>query len=187
MISGTDLKTGVTFLFKEQPHQVIKYTHTKMGRGGATIKVNIRNLATGSLAEESFTPNSKLEEVNTIKRRLQYLYSDGEVATFMHPETYAQYEVPMEVLGDSILFVKEGSDVDVLFWDEKALSVDVPSKVTLEVTETEMGVKGNSATNVFKPAKLENGLEVKVPLFIKKGDKIKVDTRESTYVERVND
>jgi len=186
MISATDLKNGTAFQIEEKPYTVIKYDHRKMGRGGATIKITAKNLETGQLKEYSFTPNNKFEEINTIKRQLQYLYNDGTVATFMDPESFTQYEVDLNVIGDAIHFIKEGSQVDVLFWDEKPLSVDIAPKITLEVVQTEKGVKGNSATNVFKPAKLENGLEIKVPLFIKVGDKIRVDTRDSSYVERVN-
>lgn len=187
MISATDLKGGTSFQIDGKPFQVIKYEHKKMGRGGATIKVSVRNLETGQLGEHSFTPNNKFEEINTIKKQLQYLYSDGNVATFMDPDSYSQHEVNLDVIGDAIHFIKEGSKVDVLFWEDRPLSVEIAPKVILEVTQTEKGVKGNSATNVFKPATLENGLEIKVPLFIKVGDKIKVDTRESTYVERVNE
>jgi len=187
MINATDLKGGTTFLFEEKPYQVVKYEHQKIGRGGATVKVSMRNLSTGQLEAKTFNGQVKFDEITTLKKRLQYLYNDGDVATFMDPSNYSQTEISIDVLGDSLLFIKEGSDVDVLFWDETAISVDIPPKVTLKVTETEPGHKGNSATNVYKPATLENGLEVKVPLFVKNGDKIRIDTRTSEYVERVND
>lgn len=186
MITATDLKTGTTFLFEDKPRQVVKYEHNKVGRGGATVRVSMRNLSNGQLETKTFNSTVKFDEITTIKKRLQYLFNDGTAATFMDPSDFSQTEVNLDTLGDSILFIKEGSDVDVLFWDEKPISVDIPPKVTLTVTETEPGLKGNSATNVYKPAKLENGLEVRVPLFIKKGEKIRVDTRTSEYVERVN-
>jgi elongation factor P len=118
------------------------------------------------------------------KRKLQYLYNDGSEAMFMDPRNYEQTGVPLEVLGNSVLFMTEGEEIDVLFWGDRALSVALAPKVTLEVTETDPGVKGNSASNIYKSAVLANGLQVKVPLFVKVGDKIRVDTRTSEYIER---
>ena len=187
MITASELKNGRTFLNEGKPFQVIKYSHTKIGRGGANIKVSAKNLETGAMSELSLSPTNKFDEISTQKKRMQYLYNDGEVATFMDPKTYEQSEIGMTVLGDSISFIKEGSEVDVLFWEEKALSIDIPPKVTLKVVEAAPGVKGNTASNIYKPAILENGLSVKVPLFIKEGEKVRVDTRTSEYVERVAD
>lgn len=187
MINATDLKNGTTFLIESKPYSVVRYEHIKVGRGGATIKVSLRNLETGSLSERSFTPNNKFDEIVTQKKRLQYLYQDGENASFMDPMTYEQTDINLEILGDKISFIKEGSEVDVLFWGDKALSIDIPPKIALKVIDTAPGVKGNSAANIYKPAKLENGLSVKVPLFINIGDKIRIDTRTSSYVERAND
>jgi elongation factor P len=184
MVNATDLKPGVTFLHNGQPFRVIKYSLIKMGRGGATVKINVRNLETGAVNELGFSSNVKVESVSTIKRNLQYLYNDGTTATFMDPKSYDQIEIPVKVLESELNFIKEGEIVDVLFWGERALSVDIAPKVTLEVTQTDPGVKGNSVSNLYKPATLENGLETKVPLFIKIGDKIRIDTRSGDYVER---
>ncbi|MBX4205843.1 elongation factor P [Candidatus Microgenomates bacterium] len=184
MINASDLKNGVTFLHNGQPFKVIKYNLVKMGRGGATVKVHVRNLETGSVNEFGFSSNVKVESVSTNKRALQYLYNDGSVATFMDPESYEQVEIPTNVLSNELAYIKEGEKVDVLFWGEKALSVDIAPKVTLTVAETDPGVKGNSVSNLYKSATLENGLQTKVPLFIKIGDKIRVDTRTGEYVER---
>jgi elongation factor P len=184
MIAATDLKAGVTFLSNGQPYQVIKYTLIKMGRGGATVKVNVRNLESGGVEEKTFSSNISVDEVNTFKRKLQYLFKDARNATFMDGKTFEQIEIPLAVLGDSASFLNEGESVDVLFWDERALAVEFPPKVTLKVVECDPGVKGNSATNIYKPAKLENGLAIKVPLFINTGDKIVVDTRTGEYIER---
>lgn len=184
MINATDLKGGVTFLHNNQPLRVIKYSLVKMGRGGATVKVTVRNLETGSVNEFGFSSNVKLEAVLTSKRQLQYLYNDGSTATFMDPNSFDQLEIPVEVLKTELSYIKEGEQVDVLFWEERPLSVDISPKVTLKVIETDPGVKGNSVSNLYKPAKLENGLSLKVPLFIKIGDKIRVDTRTGDYVER---
>ena len=186
MITATDLKNGTTFLSDGKPYKVAKYTHTKMGRGGATVRVSARNLETGDIVEKTFDAGNKVDEIETTKKRMQYLYNDGEKASFMDPASYEQVEIDLEVLGDLITFVKEGSEVDVLFWDGRALAVDIAPKVTLVVAETDPGVKGNSASNVYKAAKLENGLSLKVPLFIKIGDKVRIDTRTGEYVERAN-
>jgi elongation factor P len=186
-INVTDLKNGATFLYYGKPYQVIKYSLIKMGRGGAVVKLNVRNIETGSVEEKSFSSNVAVDEVNTAKRKLQYLYKDTVNTVFMDPVTFDQVEIPLAVLGESLVFLKEGESVDVLFWDERALSVDLPPKVTLTVTQTDPGVKGNSATNIYKPAILENGLKLRVPLFIRTGEKIRVDTRTGEYVERVKE
>jgi elongation factor P len=184
MLNATDLKNGTAFLQYGKPYQVIKYTLIKMGRGGAVVKLLTRNLETGSVEDKSFSSNVAVEEANTYKKQLQYLFKDKSNATFMDPKTYEQTEIPLIVLGDQVAFLKEGESVDVHFWDEKALAVDFPPKLVLTVTECDPGVKGNSASNMYKPATLENGLQIKVPLFIKQGEKILVDTRDVKYIER---
>lgn len=184
MINSTDLKNGVTFLRNSQPYRVVKYSLIKMGRGGATVKLLAKNLESGANEDISLSSNVKVEEVSTQKKRLQYLYKDGKVAFFMSPQTFEQIEIPLSVLGDDINYIKEGSEIDVLFWGEKALSIDLAPKIILTVTDTDPGVKGNSASNMYKSATLENGLSVKVPLFIKIGEKIRVDTRTGEYLER---
>lgn len=186
MIVATDLKNGTTFLDSGMPYKVVKYSFIKQGRGGATVRVSARNLETGGLVEKTFDSKNKVDEITTNKRRMQYLYNDGTNASFMDPTSYEQTEVGLDILGDTVLFIKEGSEVDVLFWNDKALSVDIAPKVVLEVVETDPGVKGNSAANIYKSAKLENGLFVKVPLFIKVGEKVRVDTRTSEYIERAS-
>ena len=125
-----------------------------------------------------------MEEANTYKSKLQYLYKDQVNAVFMDLRSFEQVEIPLKVLGDQILFVKEGAESTVLFWDQTALSVEIPPKVVLTIAQTDPGVKGNSASNIYKSAVLENGLKVKVPLFIKAGEKIRVDSRTSEYIER---
>jgi elongation factor P len=185
MINATDLKNGATFLQYGKPYQVIKYSLIKMGRGGAVVKVTTKNLETGSIEEKSFSSNVSVEEVNTLKRKLQYLYQDSRNAVFMDPKSYEQVEISLVILGEQKTYLKEGEAVDILFWDEKPLSVELSPNVILEVASTDPGVKGNSATNIYKPAILENGLKIKVPLFIKQGEKIKVDTRTGEYLERV--
>jgi elongation factor P len=184
MLSATDLKNGTTFAHYEKPYQVIKYSLIKMGRGGAVVKLKAKNLESGAIEEISFSSNAAVDEVNTYKKKLQYLYKSGDSVIFMDPKTFEQAEIPLTVLVDAATFLKEGQEVDVLFWDEKPLSVEIAPSVNLAVVECDPGVKGNSATNIYKPARLENGLRVKVPLFIKVGDRIKVDTKTGQYLER---
>lgn len=184
MINATELKAGVAFLQYGKPYQVIKYSLIKMGRGGAVVKVTARNLENGATEEKSLSSNVAVEEVSTSKKKLQYLFKDTSSVTFMDPKSFEQVEIPLSVLADSSSYLKEGESVDVLFWDEKPLSVILPPNIILGVLECDPGVKGNSATNIFKPAVLDNGLNLKVPLFIKVGDKIRVDTRTGEYLER---
>lgn len=184
MIQATDLKGGMTFEIDGKPYKVLKYTHTKLGRGGANVKVSVRNLANGNLEEKTFGSDHKFAEIKTVKRELQYLYRDQGSAFFMDPKTFDQIELPLETIVAELSFVKEGQKVNIVFWEDKALSIEIPPKVTLVVVETTPGVKGNSATNIYKPAKLENGLNIKVPLFINQNDKIVVDTRTGEYAER---
>ena len=184
MIQSTDLKNGTTFLSDGKPFKVIKYNLIKMGRGGATVRVNARNLITGTIEDKTFSSNVKVEEVKTQKRKLQFLYKDGNNVVFMDSKTYDQIEVSEDIVREELPFIKEGGEVNLLFWDDKALTIDIPPKVVLRVDDTPPGVKGNSATNIYKQARLENGLSVKVPLFINNGERIVVDTRTGDYVER---
>lgn len=190
MINATDLKGGVTFLHYGKPYQVLKYNLVKMGRGSATVRVNSRNLENGGIEEISYQSNASVEAAQTSKKVLQFLYKDDQTAYFMNPQSFDQVEIPLKVLGDQVLYIKEGENVTVLFWaapdkeKQVALSVEIPPKVVLEVVQTDPGVKGNSATNIYKPAILENGLKVKVPLFVNVGEKIRVDTRNGEYIER---
>lgn len=167
-----------------KPYQVIKYSLIKMGRGGAVVKVSARNLEKGTVNEISYSSNVTVEEANTSKRKLQYLYKDAISAVFMDPKSFEQIEIALDIIGEQIKFVKEGDSVDVLFWEDKALSIELSPKVELKVIEADPGVKGNSATNIYKPAVLENGLQLKVPLFINPGDRVRVDTRTGEYIER---
>ncbi|HBL52144.1 MAG: elongation factor P [Candidatus Blackburnbacteria bacterium RIFCSPHIGHO2_02_FULL_39_13] len=189
MIPVTGLKKGTTFQMDSQPYKVIDYSHVKMGRGNAIIRVAARNLRNGAVEEKTFTSGASIEPITTIKRKLQYLYRDGSNAVFMDPTTYEQLEVGNNILGHDLKFLNEGQVIEVLFWSqadrELPLGVELPPNVILAVSEAAPGVKGNSATNIYKDVKLENGLDARAPLFIKVGDKIKVDTRSGEYIERV--
>jgi elongation factor P len=183
MIGVQDLRAGIIYEENGSLLQVLSYEHIKMGRGSANIKVKVKNLRSGSTTEKSFINTAKVNDVTVLKRDHQYLYRDGENAFFMNPSTFEQISVPLNVIeGDK--FLKESETYSISFLGEEALSVTLPPKVVLMVTETAPGVKGNSATNVFKDATLENGLTVKVPPFIKTGDKVRVDTRTGAYTEK---
>lgn len=191
MIASTDLKNGATFLRNNQPYKVIKYSLMKMGRGGATVRLDVKNLENGNNEHISYSSNIKVDEVNTKKRKLQYLYNDGSVASFMDPQSFEQVEIPISIVENELKYIKEGESADILFWSNppngevsRPLSIDIAPKVVLVVTECDPGAKGNSVSNLYKPAKLENGLSIKVPLFIKQGEKIRVDTRTGEYIER---
>lgn len=194
MISASNMKNGTTFAIDGVPFKVIKYTHTKIARGGATIKLKVRNLKTAEMQDKTLSSTTKVDEINTTKKNFQLLYVDGANAVFMDPTSYEQVEIPTSLIKDEIRYIKEGSSVEVLFWTsgagnddgDKPLSVDIPPKVALKVVKTTPGVKGNSATNVYKSALLENDLEVKVPLFVKEGELVRIDTRTGEYVERVS-
>ncbi len=183
MIVVTDLRAGTIFEESGNLLQVLSYEHIKMGRGSANIKVKVKNLRSGSTTEKSFINGAKVNDVSVLKRDHQYLYKDQDSAYFMNPKTFEQISVPLKVI-DGDEFLKEGDTYSISFLSDEPLSVNLLPKVVLVVTETAPGVKGNSATNVFKDATLENGLTVKVPPFIKMGDKVRVDTRTGAYTEK---
>ena len=185
MLNVTDLRNGTTFQMDGAPYLVLRYMHTKMGRGTANVRVEARNLKSGRIEEKTFMSNARVENAPTTKKKMQYLYSDAENSVFMDPVTFEQVEIPLKIAQESVRFLKDGETADVMFWKDEALSVEVAPKVNLTVKDTGPGVKGNSATNIWKPATLENGIIVKVPLFIQGGDKIRMDTRTGEYVERL--
>ncbi len=191
MIGVTELRAGTAFRLDNQLWVVVKYEHVKMGRGTATIKIKARNLESGSVVEKSFISGAKVEEANTMRREMTFLYADGDNVVMMDPQSYEQFMIPQSLLEDEMVYLKEGENVVVLMVNEedgaRALTIDLPPKMTFVVAEADPGVKGDSAANMLKKAKLENGMEVKVPLFIKVGERIRIDTRTGNYVERAND
>lgn len=184
MISVTDLRSGVVFQEQGQLFQVLSYEHIKMGRGSANIKVKVKNLRSGTTVDKSFINGAKVDNVNVFKKDLQYLYRDLDSAYFMNPTTFEQISIPMKVIGSDVFYLKEGGNFNISFLGDEALSLNLPPKMEFSVKDTAPGVKGNSATNVFKDAILENGLKTKVPLFINVGDRIRIDTRSGQYSER---
>ncbi len=186
MIVVTELRAGTIFEENGNLLQVLSYEHTKMGRGSANIKVKVKNLRSGTTTEKSFINGAKVNDVQVFKRDLQYLYKDLDNAHFMNPQTFEQIEIPLKLMGNDVYFLKEGDSFNISFLDKEALSVNLPPKMVFAVSETAPGVKGNSATNVFKDAVLENGLTIKVPPFVKTGDKVRVDTRTGAYTEKAS-
>ncbi len=183
MISVTELRAGATYEEDGQFLTVLSYEHIKMGRGSATIKVKVRNLKTGTTTEKGYTNGGKVQEVHVLKKDMQYLYKDEEFVYFMDPETYEQVSMPLKLVPEHI-YLKEGESFVVSFLEGEPLSVLLPPKMVFRVAETAPGAKGNSATNVFKEAVLENGLTTKVPLFIDIDELIRVDTRTGAYCEK---
>jgi elongation factor P len=183
MISVNDLKAGVTYEENGQLLQVLSFEHIKMGRGSANIKVKVRNLRSGAILERSYINTAKVQDVSIVKREMQFLYKDEEYCYFMHPQTYEQIAIPKKLIPEHA-FLKEGESFTVSFRDTEPLSVSFPPKMEFRVVDTGPSIKGNSATNVFKDAVLENGLKTKVPLFINIGDTIRVDTRTGSYTEK---
>lgn len=187
MIDVNKLKVGVTFAEDGAPWKVMKYDFTKMGRGNATIKVKARNLISGSIVTKSFQSGNKVEDITLDKKHLQYLYKDETKAYFMDPISFEQTELPLSIIGDDINYMVEGEKAWVLFWNDLVLGVEVPAAVVMEVTEAEHWEKGDSVSNLNMPVKVASGLTIQAPLFIKKGDKIKINTETGAYIGRVNE
>ncbi|KKS91336.1 MAG: Elongation factor P [Candidatus Collierbacteria bacterium GW2011_GWC2_43_12] len=164
----------------------MKYDFTKMGRGHATIKVKARNLINGVIETKGYISGNMVEDIALDKKHLQYLYKDDANAYFMDPVNFDQVEIPLRVLGDDVKYLVEGEKAWVLFWDEKILGVEVPSSIIMKITESDPGARGNTVSNVLKPAKTASGLTVMVPLFINPGDSIKINTETGEYTGRAN-
>lgn len=183
MISVTELRAGTVFEDGGSTYVVLSYEHIKMGRGSANIKVKVKNIKTGATTEKGYINGAKVKPVTVFKKELQYLYKDEDFAYFMDPKTFEQTAVKLDLI-DGYDFLKEGMNFMVSILNDEPLSVILPPKMDLIVTETGPGVKGNSATNIFKDAVLENGVKTKVPLFINIGDKVRIDTRTGAYTEK---
>ena len=184
MISAGDFRNGVTFELDGNVVQVIEFQHVKPGKGAAFVRTKYKNVITGAVVERSFNPTDKYPTAYIERKDMQYLYEDGGLYYFMDMETYEQLPIAGKKLGDAFRFVKENMEVKVLSYKGNVFGVEPPFFVELEVTETDPGFKGDTATNATKPATLETGAEIKVPLFINAGDKIRIDTRTGEYMER---
>jgi elongation factor P len=184
MIGVQDLRPGTTFQMDGEPFVVLKYEHIKMGRGSATIKVKVKSLRNGAVVEKGFINNARVEEAIVDRRELQYLYKDDSTFYFMDPNTFEQLEVSSDFVDSQAPYLTEGGKVIIRLYEGKAIGLELPLKMTFKVAECDPGVKGDTATNLYKSATLENGLTVRVPLFINEGQAIVVDTRTGDYVER---
>ena len=184
MISAGDFRTGITFELDGNVVQVIEFQHVKPGKGAAFVRTKYKNVITGAVVERSFNPTDKYPTAYIERKDMQYLYSDGDLYYFMDMETYEQQPIDKSKLGSAFQFVKENMEVKVLSYKGNVFGVEPPNFVELEVTETDPGFKGDTATNATKPATLETGAEIKVPLFINQGDMIRIDTRTGEYMER---
>lgn len=184
MISAGDFRNGVTFELDGQVMQVVEFQHVKPGKGAAFVRTKMKNVITGAVTETSFNPTAKFEQAFVDRKEMEYSYNDGDLYYFMDNETYENIPISKDVLGDNFKFVKENMDCKVLSYKGKVFGVEPPFFIELEVTQTDPGFKGDTATNATKPAVLETGAEIRVPLFINEGDHIKVDTRTGEYMER---
>ena len=184
MISAGDFRNGVTFVMDGNVVQIIEFQHVKPGKGAAFVRTKIRNVISGAVTEKTFNPTDKYPTAFVERKDMQYLYRDGDLYYFMDNETYENIPISASTLGDNFKFVKENMDVKVLSYKGNVFGVEPPFFIELEVTQTDPGFKGDTATNATKPATLETGAEIRVPLFINEGDHIKVDTRTGEYMER---
>ena len=180
-----EFRNGVTFELDGNVLQVIEFQHVKPGKGAAFVRTKMKNVITGAVTERSFNPTDKVEEAFVERRDMQYLYNDGDLYYFMDTETYEQEPVSKETLGDDFRFVKEEMMCKILSYKGKVFAVEPPMFVELEITDTEPGFKGDTAQGATKPATVETGAQVNVPLFVNQGDKIKIDTRTGEYLSRV--
>ena len=184
MVTAGDFRNGVTFEMDGNVYSIIEFQHVKPGKGAAFVRTKIRNVISGAVTEKTFNPNDKYPTAFIERKDMEYLYNDGDLYYFMASETYEQLPISPNVLGDNFRFVKENMVCKVLSYKGNVFGIEPPNFVELQVTETEPGVKGDTATNVTKPATLETGAEIKVPIFINEGEMIRVDTRTGEYMER---
>lgn len=185
MLSAGDFRNGVTFEMDGNVMQVIEFQHVKPGKGAAFVRAKIRNVISGAVTETTFNPSDKFENAYVERKDMEYSYNDGDLYYFMDLETYDLVPIDGKLLGDSFKFIKENMTCKIMSYKGNVFGIEPPNFVDLEVTATDPGFKGDTATNVMKPATLETGAEVKVPLFINVGDRIKIDTRTGEYLERV--
>ena len=185
MISASDFRNGVTFEMEGKVMQVVEFQHVKPGKGAAFVRTKMKNIITGGVTETSFNPTAKFEQAFVERREMQYSYNDGDLYHFMDMETFDMMPIGAELLPEAFRFVKEEELCKVMSYKGKAFGLECPNFMDLVVTHTEPGLAGNTATNTLKPATVETGAEIKVPLFINEGEKIRIDTRTGEYLERV--
>ena len=185
-LDTSQFKNGLRIELDGQPFTITYFQHVKPGKGGAFVRTKMKNLLSGKTVDKTFRAGEKVEEADVEDRTMQYLYMDGESLVFMDTSSYDQIPIPAAQVGDDVKFLKENTDVDVLFWKGNPTNLTIPSFLEAVITQTDPGLKGDTASNTTKPATLETGAVVQVPLFIKEGETIRVDTRTREYVERVS-
>ncbi len=185
MITSNDFKRGMVIKLDGNLYTVLEYQHVKPARGGAFVRTRLKSLTKGSVVDKTFRGGEKVEDVRIESKQMQYLYDEGDSLVFMDNESYEQESISKDFVGNILDYIKEGDSVTIAFYENKPISIEPPTFVVLKVVYAEPGVKGDTATNVTKPVKVETGAEVHVPLFVNEGDVIKVDTRTGEYVERV--
>lgn len=186
MISSNDFRTGVTIELDGSVWRVVEFLHVKPGKGSAFVRTKLKNAQTGSVVERTFRAGETVPQANIEKREMQYTYKDADQYVFMDMETFDETRLNEDQIGDRVKYLLEGMDVNVITWNDDVLDVELPNTVVLEVTDTDPGVKGDTATGGTKPATVETGAQVMVPLFISIGEKIKIDTRNDSYLGREN-
>ena len=184
VVSTNNFRNGMHISLDGQNWRIVEFQHVKPGKGGAFVRTKLKSIDSGAVVDRTFRAGEKFERIRTETKTMQYLYDAGEDVVFMDAETYEQLNLPRATVEDALPFMQPSSSWQVLFVDEKASGIDLPSSVVLEVTETEPGVKGDTVSNVTKPATLETGAVVQVPLFVNVGEKVKVDPREKRYISR---
>lgn len=184
MVSAGDFRNGITFEMEGGVWQIIEFQHVKPGKGAAFVRTKIRNVIAGSVVEKTFSPTDKFPTAHIDRREMEYLYNDGDLYYFMDMDSYEQIPIGKSVLSDNFKFVKENDMCKVVSYKGNVFAVEPPMFVELEIVDTDPGFAGNTATNTLKPATLETGAEIKVPLFIDKGEKVKIDTRTGEYLSR---
>lgn len=185
MISAGDFRNGITLEIEGNVYQIVEFQHVKPGKGAAFVRTKIKNVMTGSVVERTFRPTEKFPEARIDRKDMQYLYNDGDLYYFMDNDTYEQIALGSELIGDALKFVKENEMCKVCSHNGNVFSIEPPLFVELQVTDTEPGFKGNTATGATKPAIVETGAQVNVPLFVENGEVIKIDTRTGEYLSRV--
>lgn len=185
MPDTSDFRNGLIIRFKNDLYSIVDFLHVKPGKGGAFVRTTLKNLKNGRVLENTFRAGEGIDIVRMERKKYQYLYREGDFLVCMDTETYDQINVPIQMFGKGVNFLKESSEVDILFNREEIINVEIPIFINLTVAETEPGFRGDTGTNVTKPAKLETGAAITVPLFINENDTVRIDTRTGEYVERV--
>jgi len=185
-VDTSQFRNGLKIELDGEPFSIVFFQHVKPGKGGAFVRTKVKNLKTGRVLDRTFRAGEKLEEADVAERTMQYLYQDGEQLVFMDTSSYDQIPFSLEQVGQARKYLKENLEVEVLFWRERPINIELPSFIEALVTRTDPGLKGDTASGATKPATLETGAVVQVPLFVKEGDRIRVDTRTDEYVERLS-